>query len=168
LSNKENNQNLLSFFKKMEIKMKYRLFFITLAGMLLIAACSPTTSIIEEPAAKAVVETPGIDVDEITHEEEPELDSPSIDSDMLEVSFSQDVWPILEKYALTAHGGKGGVFLENYEDILNYVEPGNPEGSLLYRALIGDGMPQMPPGNPLPDELIQTVHSWIEQGAKEN
>jgi len=149
--------------------MKYRLLLISLAGVLLIAACAPTTSSVEDLTAEAVVETHEIDVDEIaSEEEESELDSPSIDSDNLEVSFSQDVWPILEKYALTAHGGKGGVFLESYEDILNYVEPGNPEGSLLYRALIGDGMPQMPPGNPLPDELIQTIHSWIEQGAKEN
>ena len=149
--------------------MKYRLFLISLVGMLLIAACSPTTSSVEDPAAEVAIETPEIDVDEMTlEEEESELDSPSIDSDMQEVSFSQDVWPILEKYALTAHGGKGGVFLESYEDILNYVEPGNPEGSLLYRALIGDGIPQMPPGNPLSDELIQTIHNWIEQGAKEN
>jgi hypothetical protein len=77
---------------------------------------------------------------------------------MVEVSFSEDVWPILEKYALTAHGGKGGVFLESYADIMSYVEPGNPEGSLLYRALVGDGMQKMPPGNPLPDELVQTIH----------
>jgi len=153
----------------MEIKMKYRLFLITLTGALLIAACSPTTSSVEGPTAEVVVEAPETDVDEIvSEEEESALDSASIDSDVLEVSFSQDVWPILEKYALTAHGGKGGVFLESYEDILNYVEPGNPEGSLLYRALIGDGMPQMPPGNPLSDELIQTIHNWIEQGAKEN
>jgi hypothetical protein len=60
------------------------------------------------------------------------------------------------------------VFLESYADIMNYVEPGNPEGSLLYRALIGDGMQKMPPGNPLPDELVQTIHNWIDQGAKEN
>jgi len=149
--------------------MKYRLFLISLVGMLLIAACLPTTSSVEDPAAEVATETPEIDVDEMAlEEEESELDSPSIDRDMKEVSFSQDVWPILEKYALTAHGGKGGVFLESYEDILNYVEPGNPEGSLLYRALIGDGMPQMPPGNPLSDELIQTIYNWIEQGAKEN
>ena len=149
--------------------MKYRLLLISLAGVLLIAACAPTTSSVEDLTAEAVVETHEIDVDEIaSEEEESELDSPSIDSDNLEVSFSQDVWPILEKYAVVAHGGKGGVFLESYTDIMNYVEPGNPEGSLLYRALIGDGMPQMPPGNPLPDELIQTIHNWIEQGAKEN
>ena len=141
--------------------MKYRLFLIILAGTLLIAACSPTTSGVEEPAGEVVVETPEAEL-------EPALDLPSIDSDMLEVGFSLDVWPILEKYALTAHGGKGGVFLESYADIMNYVEPGNPEGSLLYRALIGDGMQKMPPGNPLPDELVQTIYNWIEQGAKEN
>ena len=149
--------------------MKYRLLLVILAGTLVIAACSPTTSSVEEPAGEAVVEAPEIEVDEIAPEEVgPTLDLPSIDSDIVEVSFSLDVWPILEKYALTAHGGKGGVFLESYEDILCYVEPGNPESSLLYRALIGEGMPQMPPGNPLPDEMILTIHNWIEQGAKEN
>jgi len=149
--------------------MKYRLLLIILTGTLVIAACSTTTSRVEEQAAKTVVETPEIEVDENASEEvELAQDSPSIDDDMVEVSFSQDVWPILEKYALAAHGGKGGIFLESYEDILSYVEPGNPESSLLYRALIGEGMPQMPPGNPLPDEMILTIHNWIEQGAKEN
>lgn len=145
--------------------MKYRLFLLTIISALLIAACTPNVSSVEEPAAEVIE----IEVEETVPEEvEPAQDSPSTESDLVEVSFSQDVWPILEKYALTAHGGKGGVFLESYTDILNYVEPGNPEGSLLYRALIGDGMEQMPPGNPLPDELILTIHDWIEQGAKEN
>ena len=51
---------------------------------------------------------------------------------------------------------------------MNYVEPENPEGSLLYRALTGDGMKQMPLGNPLPDEMIQAIYDWNEQGAIEN
>ncbi len=145
--------------------MKYRLFLLTIISALLIAACTPNVSSVVEPAAEVIE----IEVEETALEEiEPAQDSPSMESDIVEVSFSQDVWPILEKYALAAHGGNGGVFLESYSDILNYVEPGNPEGSLLYRALIGDGMEQMPPGNPLPDELIQIIHDWIEQGAKEN
>lgn len=147
--------------------MKYRLFLLTIAGGLLIIACVSTTSGVEE----LVVETPEIqyEVEETVSEEmESALSVPSIDSDLVVVSFSQDVRPILEKYALEAHGGKGGVFLESYADIMNYVEPGNPEGSYLYRALIGDDMAQMPPGNPLPDEMIQTIYDWIEQGAKEN
>lgn len=145
--------------------MKYRLFLLTIISVLLIAACTPNVSSVAEPAAEVIE----IEVEETALEEiEPAQDSPSMESDIVEVSFSQDVWPIIEKYALAAHGGKGGVFLESFTDILNYVEPGNPKGSLLYRALIGDGMEQMPPGNPLPDELILTIHDWIEQGAKEN
>jgi len=149
--------------------MKYRLFLLTVTGAFLIAACSPAISGTENTAAEVIVEVPEIDIEETAPKEaEPTQGSPSPESNIVEVSFSQDVWPILGKYALAAHGGKGGVFLESYTDIMNYVESGNPEGSLLYHALIGDGMPQMPPENPLPDELIQTIHDWIEQGAKEN
>ena len=84
------------------------------------------------------------------------------------VSFSKDVWPILEKYALAAHGGKGGVFLESYEDVSKYVVPGKPEESLLYKSLIGDGVKRMPPDAPLADELIKTIYDWISQGANKN
>ncbi len=84
------------------------------------------------------------------------------------VSFSKDVWPIIEKYALSAHGGKGGVFLENYDQIMKYVTPGDPENSMLYKVLIGDGAPQMPPDGKLPDKLIQTIYDWIKQGALNN
>jgi len=86
----------------------------------------------------------------------------------VEISFSKDVWPIIEKYALAAHGGNGGVFLENYNDILKYVVAGKPEESMLYKALIGDGLKRMPPDAPLPNELIQTIYTWILQGAKNN
>ena len=149
--------------------MKNRLFLLTLTSMLFFAACSPVTSDVVDSTEEIVVEASAIDVEETTPEEEEiQQELSSIDNDAVEVSFSQDVWPILEEYALAAHGGKGGVFLESYKDIMEYIESGNPESSLLYRALIGDGMKQMPPGNPLPDELIQTIYNWIEQGAKEN
>ncbi len=84
------------------------------------------------------------------------------------VSFSKDVWPILEKYAVSSHGGKGGVYLENYDQIMKYVKPGDPENSTLYKVLIGDGVPQMPPEGKLPDNLIQTIYNWIKQGALNN
>jgi hypothetical protein len=145
----------------MEIKMKCRLFLLTITGAVLITACVPTTSGVEEQDIKVVVETPEIqsEVKEtVSKEMESTLGAISNGSDMVEVSFSLDVWPILEKYALAVHGGKGGVFLESYADIMNYVEPKNPEDSLLYRALIGEGMKQMSPGNPLPDEMIQIIY----------
>ncbi len=86
------------------------------------------------------------------------------------VRFSQDVWPIFEEFALAAHGGKGGVFLESYDDIMKYVVPGDPENSMLYKVLIGDGVQRMPPPpeDPLPDAMIQTVYDWIAQGALNN
>jgi hypothetical protein len=152
--------------------MKSKILFIAVISALLITACTSTT-----PATEVAPEPEAEDVDVMEEENkeeaisaesvmEEEVEPP--DDAMTEVSFSQDVWPILEEYALAAHGGKGGVFLESYSDILSNVEPGNPEGSLLYKALIGDGMKAMPPGNPLPDELVQTIYDWIKQGAKVN
>jgi len=148
--------------------MKNTHFALLIVSALLLGACAsaaPAASaaepvVVEEQAA-AAMETPM--VEEATPAAESEADSA-----VVAVSFSQDVWPILEKYALAAHGGKGGVFLESYDDILKYVSPGDPENSMLYKALIGDGMKRMPPDAPLPDELIQTIYDWIQQGALNN
>lgn len=68
--------------------------------------------------------------------------------------------------SLAALGDKGAAFLESYTNILNYVEPEDPQGSYLYRALIGDGKKQVPLFNPLLKEIIQTIYGWIKQGEK--
>lgn len=78
-----------------------------------------------------------------------------------EVSFSQDIWPVIEEEALDAHGGSGGVFLESYDDIMKYIVPGNPGESMLYMALTGEGHKLMPPDGPLLDETIQLFYDWI-------
>lgn len=164
--------------------MKFKSGLILMAAVLLIAACSSPA-----PAAETVMEDEMAVEEEVMTATEPAAmedvtedamveapaeemaadDTMMADESMTsEVSFSQDVWPIIEEYALAAHGGKGGVFLESYDDILNYVTPGDPENSMLYKSLIGDGMEQMPPNGPLPDEMIQTIYDWIEQGALNN
>lgn len=149
--------------------MKLRIILLTVTSALLISACSTPASLAEEVTAPEVVTEMEESAAGPVLEESTSIENPTtVDDAMVVVSFSNDVWPILEKYALAAHGGKGGVFLESYSDILDQVVPGNPEASLLYKALIGDGMKQMPPGNPLPDEMIQMIYDWIEQGAKEN
>ena len=151
--------------------MKSKGIFFAVISALLIAACSPPSpaaEVVSEPVVEEVMEEEEQKEEAVPVENETEEEIESSDAMMTEVSFSQDVWPILEKYALAAHGGKGGVFLESYSDILANVEPGNPEGSLLYKALIGDGMKVMPPGNPLPEEMVQTIYDWIKQGALEN
>jgi hypothetical protein len=46
------------------------------------------------------------------------------------------------------------------------VSPGNPDGSLLYRAIsYRDPMLKMPPSGKLPDAVIADFRQWIEQGA---
>jgi len=137
-------------------------------SLFLIAACAPVSQVEEAvpdvaPESSQVMEEQEAEAGEM--EAEVELEQ-STDSD--QISFSKDIWPILEENALTTHGGKGGVFLESYEDIMNYVEPGDPGNSLLNKALTADGMQQMPPSGALPDEIIQLFYDWIDQGAKNN
>ena len=84
------------------------------------------------------------------------------------VSFSKDIMPVLKQFATRAHGGTGGVFLENYNDVMQYVVPGKPEDSQIYKDITGNGTLQMPPGNPLPKQTIQLFYDWIKQGAPNN
>ena len=155
--------------------MKLRILTISIISTLLIASCA--TAVVEEAPAAPVVEEETkpaveksdanmekVDDSEAIEEEESTADT----SDTKEVSFSTDIWPIIEEEALSAHGGSGGVFLESYEDIMKYVVPEKPEESQLYKALIGDGHRLMPPNGPLPDEQIQLFFDWISQGAEDN
>jgi len=149
--------------------MKLKSLVVLLAAALIVAACAPATPVAEPALAEEEVmaeNAPESEMEAVEAAESAEMETAA--EVMTEVSFSQDVWPIIEKYALAAHGGKGGVFLESYTDILNYVTPGDPENSMLYKALIGDGLKRMPPDAPLPDDMIQTIYDWIKQGAKDN
>ena len=156
--------------------MKNKFGLILLITALALAACSPAVAVeetvMEEPAVEEVMQSDTMENDAAAAdavEEEVMVEETTVEDAMVdEVSFSTDVWPIIEEYALNAHGGKGGVFLESYDDILNYVVPGDPENSMLYKALIADGMQLMPPDGPLPDAMIQTIYDWIMQGAMDN
>jgi len=147
--------------------MKNKLIFVLIAGVLVLGACAPAA--VEEVAAPEVVEE--------AMEEEPAAEpameeaAPAEEAAMAaEVSFSADLVPILEQWAYPAHStlGRGGIFLATYDDIMQYVIPGNPEESMLYRRLTGDGVPVMPPSGKLPDETILLFYNWILQGAKNN
>jgi hypothetical protein len=85
-----------------------------------------------------------------------------------EVSFSQDIMPVLQKFAARAHGNNGGVNLQSYDNVMKVVVPGSPEKSMLYMSLTGNGMPVMPPSGKLDDTTIQLFYDWIAQGAKNN
>lgn len=146
--------------------MKFKYFSIFILVVLLITACSPAAANNSAPApVEQAVTNKG---QSISPTEVMQTEKPAESMAAAEVSFSTDIWPVIEKFALSAHGGKGGVFLESYTDIAKYVVPGDPEGSMLYKRLTGDGVSVMPPNGPLPSDTIQLFYDWIKQGAKNN
>lgn len=100
------------------------------------------------------------------------------------VSFSAQVNPILEAECIECHreGGDGyeasGFSVETYEDIMTgtrygpMVIPGDPLGSNLLVLIEGRADPSisMPHGSKtrLPRSDIETIRTWIEQGAPNN
>ena len=146
--------------------MKIKVISTIMLVTLLAAACTSTPS--AEATSAPIMEQEPTATEAVVEES---MESKQDDTAMAtEVSFSADIWPVLEQFAFPAHGieGEGGVFLESYEDVVKYVVPGNPEASELYKRLTGDGVPVMPPSGKLPDETIQLFYDWIAQGALDN
>ena len=109
-----------------------------------------------------------------------------------EVSFQNDVNPILQENCLSCHGGEGegvatsGFSVRTYDDLMKgtkfgkVVEPGDSLSSSLYRLIDHQADPkiQMPPHHEqalasgkmasLSGEQINTIKTWIDQGAKNN
>ena len=100
------------------------------------------------------------------------------------VSFSQDVQPVINQHCIKCHeaGGLGevasGLNLETYEGMMKgtnagpMVIAGDIEGSniLVLMEARADPSISMPHGKnePVPKKDIQTIRSWIGQGAKNN
>lgn len=100
------------------------------------------------------------------------------------VSFSQDVKPVLDKHCIECHqvGGAGtlasGFDMTTYEGLMKgtnfgpMVIIGDPEGSNILVLMEGRADPSisMPHGqrDPVAKQDIQTIRTWIEQGAKNN
>jgi hypothetical protein len=93
------------------------------------------------------------------------------------VDFDQQIHPILAARCLPCHSGEkrsGGLSLATYADTLEggrsgaTVKPGNSRDSLLLSRLTGETKPQMPfGGSPLASGQIETIRTWIDQGARE-
>ena len=94
-----------------------------------------------------------------------------------QVSFQQDVRPILEQRCEVCHGteaGQGGLSLGNFDGLLKggksgpAVVAGEPEQSLLLRQISGTP-PKMPmAGTPLSEEQVKLIRRWIAQGANDD
>jgi len=109
-----------------------------------------------------------------------------------EVSFANDVQPIFREHCIKCHSETGegsdqsGLNLGSYNSVMSGTEYGPvviPESSMssaLYLVVAQKTAPeiQMPPhhkkalaegsGDPLPEEQVEVIQAWIDQGAKNN
>lgn len=109
-----------------------------------------------------------------------------------QVSFSDDVQPILERYCIDCHSGAGEgaerseYLVTDYDNVMKgtrfgqVVVPGSRLSSSLYLVIAGKTAPEirMPPHNEeslaagrgvmLSAEAIETIGLWIDQGARNN
>ena len=78
-----------------------------------------------------------------------------------EISFSNDIQPIVNNFCTTCHAGKdpdGEVLLTNYEEVRKMVE----KGDLLKR--INDAEDPMPPSGKIPGYMRRMFKTWSQTG----
>ena len=100
-----------------------------------------------------------------------------------DVSFKQDVYPILSENCLSCHKPgtegyiKSGLSMENYDAVMkgtkfgSVIVAGSHISSTLVLLLERKGHPSinMPKDKaPLADSQIEVIRKWIDQGAKNN
>ena len=89
-----------------------------------------------------------------------------------DISYANDILPLWGQ-CVGCHSGNEPPDLtdeNSYNALLNgFVTPGDAEGSILYKSLLGiDGVSLMPPGSQWPTDKINLVKDWINQGALDN
>ena len=138
--------------------MKKFTFLVTVLLIFLLSACSTSVT--------ATTQIPTLTSANSEIVQSTASQSPSQSTQ--KVSFSKDILPIFQQYSDAHHSSNSVLSLETYEGMMQDVIPRQPEQSKLYQRLIGQGGPVMPPGNPLPENLITLIYNWIKQGAKNN
>ena len=92
-----------------------------------------------------------------------------------DVSFSEQVMPILQSRCVECHGNQSaelGLNMETYEGLMagsdygTVIEAGSIEGSLLVDMIESGDMPEE--GDPVPPEELDLIKTWILEGAKNN
>ncbi|HEX9796968.1 MAG TPA: c-type cytochrome [Anaerolineales bacterium] len=104
-----------------------------------------------------------------------QLDSSAVNT-AGEVSFGDDIQPLLTQACGACHGSLGGWEASSYQTVMEsgdhapVIVPGDPAASLLFQLINGTapGGDLMPPGGKLPEAQIQLLSAWIEAGALDN
>ncbi len=87
------------------------------------------------------------------------------------VSYSQDVQPILDRECVRCHGGRSGLFMDSYDNLMdgNIIVPGDPEASELVMSIQESSQSIMPPGSDgLSASEIDLIVTWIAEGCPNN
>jgi hypothetical protein len=102
------------------------------------------------------------------YDNEEDLYPTQPECDTVDVSYSQQVWPIINQNCTGCHSGgapQGNVALENYDDVV--ISANN--GSLLGVIKHEDGWSPMPKGGgKLSDCNIAIIESWVNDGTPDN
>jgi len=93
------------------------------------------------------------------------------------ISFTKDVWPIIEEHCIECHGAlklEGGYDMMSVDAMIQRGEkapepgviPGKPDESAIVKYIRGIYKPQMPKrAEPLSEEELHVIRSWILAGA---
>jgi hypothetical protein len=102
------------------------------------------------------------------YDNEEELYPVAPECDTTNVSYVNDVWPIISSNCTSCHSGgapQGNVSLENYDDIVIAADNGSLLGTIKHE----DGWSPMPKGGgQLNDCSIATIEKWVNDGTPDN
>lgn len=88
--------------------------------------------------------------------------------DTINVSYSQDVWPIISSNCTSCHSGgapSGNVYLDNYDNIVIAADNGSLMGAIKHE----NGYSPMPKGGAmLSDCNIAIIQKWVDDGTPDN
>jgi hypothetical protein len=94
------------------------------------------------------------------------------------ITYDEHVLPILKDKCVGCHNQdkkRGGLVLNNYTRLMEggssgaSIKAGDPDNSLLYKAVAHIAEPFMPPKSPkLPGDNLDLIRKWIAGGAPEN
>jgi len=103
-----------------------------------------------------------------TYENEEEFMEQHKSCDPVNVSYTNDVLPIITSRCYSCHDREnktGGVDLEGYDQLKKYASKGDLVGVITHAS----GYPPMPAGgSKLSKCNIQTIQKWIDEGTLNN
>ncbi|MBK5214899.1 MAG: hypothetical protein JJE55_14730 [Flavobacteriaceae bacterium] len=89
------------------------------------------------------------------------------------ISFQDQVQPVFNQNCVNCHNGNQNPDLRSGSSFTallggGFVIPTDSENSILYKSLIGQGAPPMPPSGGISQTKINVVKQWIDEGALNN